>query len=358
MKIVLAIDSFKGCLTSREAEEAAAMAVNEVLPGTQVVQIPVSDGGDGMTEAFAAAMGGSIGYATVHDAMMRRVNAAYAVLPDGTAIVEVAQACGLAQIAPQERNPMRATSYGVGELIACAVRRECRRFVVGLGGSATSDAGTGMLRALIDCFSPHGNIDDVLRGPMSECSFTLACDVNNPLCGNNGAAAVFAPQKGATPDMVQMLDNRARRFAEFSAKHFGRDCSQLPGAGAAGGLGYAFMQYFGAEAVSGADLLLRLSHFGSIVAGADAVITGEGSADTQTLMGKFPQRVLACCQGSGVPVWLVAGRVADSDRLSAAGFARVECINPSGMPVSEAMRPETARANITRKVKQLISEML
>lgn len=358
MKIVLAIDSFKGCLTSREAEEAAALAVAEALPGAQTVQIPVSDGGDGMTEAFAAVTVGSIEHAAVHDALMRRVDAAYAVSPDGTAIVEVAQACGLAQIAPQERNPMRATSYGVGELIACAVHRGCRRFIIGLGGSATSDAGMGMLRALIDCLSPHGNIDDVLGGPMSGCSFTLACDVNNPLCGDNGAAAVFAPQKGATPQMVQMLDNRARRFADFSAKHFGRDCSRLPGAGAAGGLGYAFMQYFGAEAVSGADLLLRLSRFGSAVAGADVVITGEGSADAQTLMGKFPQRVLACCGDAGVPVWLLAGRVTDADRLSAAGFARVECINPSGMPLTEAMRPETAKANIMKKVKQLVSEML
>lgn len=358
MKIILAIDSFKGCLTSAEVGNAAASAVAEALPGAQVEQMVVSDGGDGMAEAFAAAVGGSMQHVAVHDAMMRRVDAYYALAPDGTAMIEVAQACGLAQIAPDERNPMRATSYGVGEMVACAVKRGCRKFVVGLGGSATSDAGIGMLRALVDCLSPHGTIDDVLAGPMAGCQFTLACDVDNPLCGPKGAAAVFAPQKGADADMVEMLDGRARRFAQMSAKHFGKDCSEVPGAGAAGGLGYAFMQYLGAKAESGADLLLRISRFDEIVSDAALVITGEGSADAQTLMGKFPQRVLACCRKHGVPVWLLAGRVRDGAELARAGFACVESINPSGISVAEALRPDVAKANIKTTVERLIRERL
>ena len=354
MKIILAIDSFKGCLTSAEAESAAADAIAEVLPGAQVEQMAATDGGDGMAEAFAAAVGGRLERVAVHDAMMRRTDAHYAIAPDGTAIIEVAQACGLAQIAPEERNPMRATTYGVGELVASAVKRGCRRFVVGLGGSATSDAGVGMLRALVDCLSPHGTIDDVLASAMRDCRFTLACDVDNPLCGARGAAAVFGPQKGADAAMVAMLDSRARRFAQFSARHFGHDCSDAPGAGAAGGLGYAFMQYFGAKAESGADLLLRLAHFDDALAGTSLVITGEGSADAQTLMGKFPQRVLAHSAAQGVPVWLLAGRVRDAGALAQAGFARVECINAQGIAEAEALRPEVARANIAATVKRLI----
>lgn len=358
IKIVLAIDSFKGCLTSFEAEKAATEALAEVLPEAQIEALTVSDGGDGMAEAFAAAVGGSLQHVAVHDAMMRRVDAVYALAPDGAAIIEVAQACGLSQISPEERNPMRATSYGVGEMVACAVKRGCRHFVVGLGGSATSDAGIGMLKALVDCLSPHGTIDDVLAGPMAGCQFTLACDVDNPLCGPNGAAAVFAPQKGADAGMVAMLDARARRFAQMSARHFGTDCSDCPGAGAAGGLGYAFMQYFGAKAVSGADLLLHLSRFDEIVSDATLVITGEGSADVQTLMGKFPQRVLACCRRQGVPVWLLSGRVDDVENLEKAGFACVECINSPDIGIQEALRPEVAKANIKTTVKRLVAERL
>jgi len=353
MKILLAIDSFKGCLTSAEAEAAAMQGLQEALPDAQLVAVPASDGGEGMVDAFVAATGGQHIPVRTHDALMRHVEANYGLLPDGTAVVEVAQACGLARLTAEERRPLLATSYGVGEIIATAVERGCRHFVVGLGGTATSDAGLGMLRALVDHLAPHGTLDDVLRGLLSQCVFTLACDVTNPLCGPQGAAAVFGPQKGATPDMVAQLDRRAAHFARIAARHFGHDCSTRPGAGAAGGLGYAFMQCLGARAESGARLLLRLARFDTMLRGADVVVTGEGSSDAQTLMGKFPQEVLAVCQQQGVPVWLVAGRVADTDKLTAAGFAQVACINPPGLPLAEAMRPDVAKAHLAATVRRL-----
>lgn len=409
MKYVLAMDSFKGCLSSAEVERV----VCECLTGTgvEVVQIPMSDGGEGMLEAFTAALGGKIENVAVHDPLMRPMTARLGIAPDGTAIIETSQACGLTLINEAERNPLTATTYGVGEMIAHAYKRGARNFIVGLGGSGTSDAGVGMLQGLTDglayglaeglasgglsgslsgisvggvrqdgmannpidkflpinvpnelinnfvqrdlCFGltedfgPGGDIDKALS-ILKDCRFTLACDVRNPLCGENGAAHVFGRQKGATDVMIALLDERARRFAEDSARCLGFDKSEEPGAGAAGGLGYAFMQYLGAEMCSGADLLLDLVHFDDIVADADVVITGEGRADSQTLMGKLPERVLRRAEKYGVPVWLLAGQVSDRASLLAAGFTRVNSITPSGMPLCDAVRPDIARENIRR----------
>ena len=351
-KVIAAMDSFKGSLTSREANAAVVAALDGKA---EVRTVAMSDGGEGMLDAVADATGAGMEEVSIHDLMMRRRTARYAVVPDGTVVIEVAEAVGLTLLKPEERHPMRATSYGVGELIAAAVRRGGRRFVVGLGGSGTSDAGIGMLRALVDSFGKRqpsgavdGGIDAVLRGSaLAECSFTIATDVGNPLLGADGAAAVFAPQKGATPEMVEQLEERARRFADFSARHYGRDLSAEPGAGAAGGLGYAFLQYLGARRESGAGLMLRLARFDAMLRDADLVITGEGSADRQTLMGKMPACVLEAARRRGVPVWLVAGRVADRGALLQAGFGRVEQITPQGMPLSEAMRKEVARENLS-----------
>lgn len=353
-KYVLAVDSFKGCLTSEEAETAVASALRHYCDDAEVVALPVSDGGEGMLAAFTAAMGGRIENVWVHDPMMRRVEAAYGVTSDGTAIIEVAEACGLTLIDAAERNPLRATTYGVGELVAAAVVKGCRNFIVGLGGSATNDAGIGMLRALTDRLSPRGGtFDDALHGVLGQCRFTLACDVDNPLCGPRGAVAVFAPQKGAAPDMLPVLEQRALRFARMSALHFGFDCSCRPGAGAAGGLGYAFMQYLGADVRPGADVILDISGFDNALNGAACVITGEGRADSQTLMGKLPVRVLERASRYGVPVWLLAGQVDDAGILLNAGFAGVECITPEGMSVAEAMNKDVAMKNIFRAVARL-----
>ena len=347
MKIIVAIDSFKGCLTSAEANQAASEGIIDKMPDAKVVQVPVSDGGEGFLEAFYVVMGGEIVEVNVKDPLMRPIVASY-LLHGDTAVIEIAKASGLTLLSPEERNPMLATSYGTGQLVVDAVRRGCKHIIVGLGGSATSDCGIGMLRAIIDAFPKGGNWDDVHE--LDDVRFTIATDVTNPLCGENGAAHVFGPQKGATPEMVEALDARAKRFAEASAKHMGRDCKKMPGAGAAGGLGYAFLQYMNAECRSGIDLLLDTIHFDDLLQGADLVITGEGSADRQTLMGKLPFGILQRGQKHDVPVMLIAGRIADEQILLDAGFARVACINPPGIPLEIAMRPSTAKENIRRIV--------
>ena len=341
MKIIVAIDSFKGCLSSMEANEAAAEGIREILPNAEVVQVPVSDGGEGYMEAFHAAIGGELVEVTVRDPLMRPVVAKY-LLQNEMAVIEIAQASGLTLLTNEERNPMVATSYGTGQLVADAVRKGAEHIIVGLGGSATSDAGMGMLHALIDTFAKQKTWGDIEE--LKDVRFTIASDVKNPLCGEKGAAHVFAPQKGATPEMVVALDERARKFADISARHFGYDRSQMAGAGAAGGLGYAFLQYLNARSMSGIQLLLNTIRFKELAENADFIITGEGSADRQTLMGKLPMGILE--QSGQVPVLLIAGRISDREELLNAGFAQVECINPPGISLEEALRKEVAQQNI------------
>ena len=341
MKVVIAIDSFKGCLSSKEANEAAAEGIRRAYPDVEIIKVPVSDGGEGYMEAFRAAIGGKLEEVMVRDPMMRPVTAKY-LLQGETAVIEIAQASGLTLLTKEERNPMVATSYGTGQLVADAVRKGARHIIIGLGGSATSDAGIGMLKALISAFTKQGQWDDITA--FKDVTFTIASDVKNPLYGEKGAAHVFAPQKGATPEMVLRLDERARKFAELSAKHFGFDRSQMPGAGAAGGLGYAFLQYLDAKSMSGIQLLLDTIRFKELVKDADLIITGEGSADRQTLMGKLPMGILE--QAGSVPVYLIAGRISDREELLNAGFVRVECINPPGISLEDAMRKEVAQQNI------------
>ena len=351
MRIVVAIDSFKGCLTSREANEAAAGGIRRVYPDAEIVQVPVSDGGEGFMEAFYAAIGGTLVEVPVRDPLMRPITAKY-LLHDEMAVIEIAQASGLTLLTKEERNPMVATSYGTGQLVADAVRRGAKRIIIGLGGSATSDAGMGMLHALIDAFASYGRWDDIKD--MEDVRFTIASDVKNPLCGENGAAHVFAPQKGATPEDVLALDARTRKFADISAQHFGYDRSEMEGAGAAGGLGYAFLQYLNADCKPGILLLLETIHFDEMMKKTDLVITGEGSADRQTLMGKLPMGILI--QSRHVPVYLIAGRISDRDELLKAGFERVKCINPEGISLEEAMRKEVAIQNIANTILQLMDQ--
>ena len=381
-KIIIACDSYKGCLSSREVNEAIALGIKEwnaedaspemknLSPDDsvpEIITLEMSDGGEGMLDAFLSAMKGERVKIHAHDALMRWIEAEYGMVDD-TAIIEIAQTAGLDLIEPEQRNPMKATSWGVGEMMMNAYRRGVRRFIVGLGGSATSDCGIGMLKAMGDDW----------KKIRQECSFVLASDVTNPLCGENGAAHVFAPQKGADAKMVRMLDARARKFAEVSAKHFGYDRSEEPGAGAAGGLGYAFLQYFNAEARPGAELLLDEIGFDVLILNADLVITGEGHSDRQTLMGKLPQRILeyvlkckesdkshvACSQLAGdckspessFPlVWLVSGGVSDKQAMLDAGFDRVIQVTPDSMLLEEAMKPEVACHNLVRAMREQVA---
>ena len=356
-KYILAIDSFKGCMTSEETEETVAEALELYGNNCDTECVTVSDGGDGMLKTFAGVMNAETVTTAVHDPMMRRIEAEYGIAADGTAIIETAQACGLTLIKEEERNPMRATSYGVGELIASAFKRGCRKCIVGLGGSATSDAGIGMMMAITDKLSPRGgHFDDIAAELRDGCRFTLASDVTNPLYGPDGAAAVFGPQKGATPDMIKMLDSRAMRFAEISARHFGYDLSDRPGAGAAGGLGYAFMQYLGAEMKAGAELMLSLADFDSRLTEDCCVITGEGHADRQTLMGKMPYHVMKAAKAKGLPTWLIAGKVDDRQALLDAGFTRVAAVTPDDADITEAMKKDNARNNIRNAIRLLLEE--
>ena len=349
MKIVVAIDSFKGCLTSVEANQAAAEGIRKAMPDTEIVQVPVSDGGEGFLEAFHAAIGGTLVEVPVKDPLMRPITALY-LLKDETAVIEMAQASGLTLLTKEERNPIVASSYGTGQLVVDAVHKGAKHIIIGLGGSATSDCGMGMLRALIDAFSKHGTWDGF--DELKPVRFTIASDVKNPLYGPNGAAHVFAPQKGATPEDVLALDERARKFAEDSAKHLGYDRSQMEGAGAAGGLGYAFLQYMNADCKPGIQLLLDTIRFQELIQDSDLIITGEGSADRQTLMGKLPMGILQ--QSTDVPVCLIAGRISDQEELLKAGFTHVECINPDYLSIEEAMRPEVAIQNISNTVGQFL----
>ena len=360
-KIIVAIDSFKGCLTSTEANLAASEEILQRMPEAKVVQVPVSDGGEGFLEAFKAAMGGEIVEVNVNDPLVRPIVTQYLIQGD-TAVIEIAKASGLTLLKPEERNPMIATSYGTGQLVVDAVRKGCKHIIVGLGGSAT---GIGMLEAINNSQFTINYVESchdsaifeqthiALAAPKFEndVRFTIATDVTNPLCGENGAAHVFAPQKGATPDQVIALDARAKHFAEASTKHLGRDCQNMPGAGAAGGLGYAFLQYMKAACRSGIDLLLDTIRFDDLLQDADLVITGEGSADCQTLMGKLPFGILQRAQKHNVPVMLIAGHIADEQQLLDAGFSRVACINPPRLPLEIAMQPATAKENIRKTVR-------
>ena len=358
-KIIIACDSYKDCLSSREVNEAVASGLKEwnaddaspemknLISDTaspEIITLEMSDGGEGMLDAFLSAMKGERVRIHAHDALMRWIEAEYGIVDD-TAIIEIAQTAGLALIEPEQRNPMKATSWGVGEMIMNAYRRGVRHFIVGLGGSATSDCGIGMLKAMGDDW----------KKIRQECSFVLASDVTNPLCGENGAAHVFAPQKGADAEMVEMLDARARKFAEVSAKHFGYDRSEVPGAGAAGGLGYAFLQYFGAEVSAGAELLLREIGFDEMIRDADLVITGEGHSDRQTLMGKLPQRILEHVLKNKATtdqqIWLVSGGISEKQALLDAGFDQVLAVSPQNMDLEEAMNPEIAKRNIANAIK-------
>ena len=345
MKYIIAIDSFKGCLTSEEAAEAVCENIVSHNPKAEIIKIPVSDGGEGMLNAFCNALGAKKVTVNIRDAMMRRITAEYGITDNNTAIVEVAQSCGLTLIEPELRNPLIATSYGVGQLIASAMKKGCRNFIIGLGGSTTCDCGIGMLKALIESLSNNGNFDD-LKEVINECKFTIASDVTNPLCGANGASYIFARQKGATESMIDILEKRANKFAEVSAMHLGHDCSKNSGAGAAGGLGYAFMQYMNAEMKSGADLLLDLINFEDIAKDADMVITGEGASDKQTLMGKLPYVIMQRAKNINIPTLLIAGKIADKDELINAGFKDAICINPKDLSIEEAMKKDVAISNI------------
>lgn len=359
LRIIAAIDSFKGSLTSREAGEAFRRGFMAERPDAEVEVLAIADGGEGMAEAICEGMGGEMVSAIVSDPLGRKIEARYAVVNDGyTAVIAMSAASGLTLLTPQERNPLIASTYGTGELILDAARRGCREIVVGLGGSATNDGGAGMLRALgyrfydvngtelCDTISILERVHNLSTAHCSRLldgvSLTVAVDVDNPLFGEHGAAEVFARQKGADDAMVARLDSALRHYADV----IDATSAESLGAGAAGGMGYAFRAVLGAELRSGIDIVLSLVKFDDIVQGAHMVVTGEGSIDAQTLHGKAPAGVLRAARRHNIPVVALGGRVEGVDALLAGGFREVRAITPAGQPLVEAMQRDVAMENM------------
>lgn len=360
-RIVIASDSFKGSLSSEEVARAAAKAVRARFPSCEVAELSVADGGEGTSVALTQSLGGSFVSCSVHDPLGRPTGASYGIAGD-TAIIEMAAASGLPLLSKEERNPLVTSTFGTGEMIADALFRGCRRFLVGIGGSATNDGGTGMLAALgvrfLDtdgaAIEPCGGslayiarIDlSAMLPALREASFTVACDVDTPFCGPEGASAVFAPQKGATEAQVAELEAGMASFAALVRSSLGVDIADMPGAGAAGGLGGAFHAFLGAMLCSGIDMVLDAAGFDSLLAGASLVITGEGKADSQTPKGKTATGILRRAKAAGVPALLIAGKVGSSPELLGMGFKDILQVTPEGMPLEEAMQPEVASDNI------------
>jgi glycerate kinase len=372
-KIVVASDSFKGSLSSLEVADAAAKAINECMPGCRVEKVEVADGGEGTMEALHRTLGGVKVAVEVCDPLGRAITASYVKLADGvTAVLEMAVASGLPLLAPQERNPMKTSTYGTGQLIADALRKGCRKFLIGIGGSATNDAGMGMLEALgVRFLDVEGNLlhgsgeslekvaDIDLSGVcagLAESEFIIACDVDAPLYGPKGAACVFAPQKGADAEMVAMLNDGLEHFSSVVKRVTGKDVSDIPGAGAAGGLGGGFVAFLPARLERGIEMVLDAISFDERIRGASLIITGEGRVDFQTLTGKTPYGILKRARRQGIPVVAIGGSVALGEKeASEAGFAGVYAVTPSDMPLEEAMKPETAVRNIYDTVKNILN---
>ena len=329
MKVLVAPDSYKGSLSSKQVCQAIEEGLLKACEGTfEVVKVPIADGGEGTVDAFLSALGGELIELTVTGPLGKPVHSFYGILPDGTAVIEMAAASGLSLVPTHQRNPLVTTTYGTGQLIINALDRGCSRFIVGIGGSATNDAGAGMLQALGINFLDNagkevpwggGNLDKVatieLKGMdprLKNAQFIVACDVDNPLCGENGASAVYGPQKGATPDMVKLLDRNLSHFADVVANVLGEDHRNDPGAGAAGGLGFAFKAFLDAQMRPGIDVVMEATHMDTLAAQSDIIITGEGRTDYQTAQfGKAPSGVAKLGKRVGKPVLLISGALGE-----------------------------------------------
>lgn len=370
MKIVVASDSMKGSLTSAQVAEAIANGIRSTIPEADVAKVAIADGGEGTADALVSALNGRWMATTVHGPLGDTITAHYGIIGN-TAVIEMAQAAGLCLIPQSRRNPMLATTYGVGEMVISALDHHCRHILMCIGGSATNDGGMGMLSALGAHFldrqgmeldgtgqslSAVGSIDLThLDKRLYDCVLDVACDVANPLYGPTGAAHVFARQKGADDHMIEELDTGLRNYGALIDALTGKDISAAPGAGAAGGMGAGLLAIPGARLRPGIDIVLDAVNFDEIISDADLIITGEGHIDRQTLGGKAPVGVLRRGQRAGVPVVAIAGLVDDNDALLQAGFAAIQQISDPSLTLAENMRADIAAANICRHIPQLIA---
>lgn len=371
MKVTIAIDSLKGSLSSLEAGHAIETGIKNVYPDADVHVRPLADGGEGTVEALTIGMGGELETITVTGPHGRPVSCQYGIIRENhTAIMEMATAAGITLVTEDERNPLKTTTYGVGEMILDAIQKGCRRFIVGIGGSATNDGGVGMLQALgydfLDADGqpiPHcGAGLEVLASissehvvpELAECSFKIACDVNNPLCGPMGASAIYGPQKGATPEIVRTMDGWLAKYAELAKTVVPNADAEFPGTGAAGGLGFAFSVFTNAVLESGISIVLEETRLEEYVKNADIVITGEGRLDAQTVMGKAPSGVANIAKKYGKTVLAFAGAVTeDAVHCNEHGIDAFFPILRGVVSLEDAMNAENARKNMEATVEQV-----
>ena len=371
MKVVIAIDSLKGSLSSMEAGMAIKDGILAAKPDAEVIVKPLADGGEGTTDALIEGMNGERIDLTVTGPMHTPVDAYYGYLKDtNTAVMEMASAAGITLVPDSEKNPLLATSYCVGEMINDAIQRGCRNFIIGIGGSVTNDGGIGMLKALGVRFLDENGEDageggqalakvariDVsgMNPLLKECHIQVACDVNNPLCGENGSTYVYGPQKGVTEDMKKTLDEAMAHFARVTSETLENDYLNTPGAGAAGGLGYAFLAYTGAALTPGIELILDAVGLEEELSSADVVVTGEGRLDFQTAMGKAPVGVARLAKKYNAKVIAFAGSVTkEATACNKEGIDAFFPILRGVCTLAEAMDPVAARNNMTATVEQV-----
>lgn len=371
MKIVIAIDSLKGSLSSMEAGHAIEQGIRNVLPETKVLVKPLADGGEGTTEALVEGLGGDMVQVQVHGPLETPVNAAYGVIRESnTAIMEMAAAAGIILVGKDKR-PLDATTYGVGEMIRDAITRGCREFIIGIGGSATNDGGIGMLTALgyefLDAEGKPAGIgagalykvakicDDKVMPELKDCHFRIACDVTNPLCGENGSTYIYGPQKGVTVELRDELDHAMGVYAQVVKAYNGTDYAKTPGAGAAGGLGFAFLSFLSGELLPGIELVLNAVEMDKAMEGADLVFTGEGRLDYQTAMGKAPVGIAKMAKKHGAKVIALAGAVIEgAQECNEQGIDAYFPILRQVVTLDEAMDPATARKNMVETTEQVM----
>lgn len=355
MRVVIAPDSFKESLSAAGVASAIAEGVRDVVPDAITVCVPMADGGEGSLDAVLAATSGERRKARVQDANGHPCDASWGWLGEGRAFIEMAAAAGLEQIPPAERKPLQASSYGVGQLIKEALDAGATHIVIGLGGSATNDAGAGLLQALgVRLLDRDGHelpaggaalkmLDRISTDDadhrLSEVEFEIAVDVDNPLCGERGASAIFGPQKGANPEQVEQLDAALAHFADVCARQFGKDERHVPGMGAAGGLGFAIKTCFSARFRPGVELVAELSGLAAALQGADLVFTGEGRMDAQTLLGKTPAGVARYASRQGIPVLAIVGSLGDGyEALYQVGITAAFSLAPGPITLEQACR--------------------
>ena len=374
MRYIVVLDSFKGSLTSLEAGDAVKNAILDFDKNSEIVVLPLADGGEGTVEAMYSGLDGTLVNVSVTGPLQEKVNAKYCILPDGkTAVIEMASAAGLTLVPENKRNPLKTTTYGVGEVIKDAINRGCRKFIVGIGGSATNDGGTGMLSALGYKFlDENGDVIPLgakgleklksissaeVMPELKNCSFRVACDVTNPLCGEFGCSAVFAPQKGATNEDITKMDLWLENYGDITKKLFPESDSEYPGTGAAGGLGFAFHSFLNGELKSGVNIILQENGFEKHILNADVVITGEGRLDAQTVMGKAPVGVAKIAKKYNKKVIAFAGSVSDgAEVLREQGIDEFYGITPSEMPLETAMKKDIAYKNLYNTVQKVMVE--